>query len=253
MDWFSWMQHGEAWVALATLTTLEIILGIDNVIFISILSGKVPEADRQRVRKLGLLFAMLSRVALLFALSWIMRLTATLFTVIGAEISGRDLILIAGGLFLLAKSTLEIHHKLEGDEHETEELQRGGGKIMGVLIQIALLDLVFSFDSVITAVGMAEGYIEVMILAVMISVGVMILFVNAICDFVERNPTFKILALSFLILIGVSLLGEGLDFHIPKGYVYFAMAFSFVIELLNMRLRKKTRPVALRGPKLPTG
>ncbi|HMQ22051.1 MAG TPA: TerC family protein [Planctomycetota bacterium] len=247
------MQHGEAWVALATLTTLEIILGIDNVIFISILSGKVPEADRQRVRKLGLLFAMLSRVALLFALSWIMRLTATLFTVIGAEISGRDLILIAGGLFLLAKSTLEIHHKLEGDEHETEELQRGGGKIMGVLIQIALLDLVFSFDSVITAVGMAEGYIEVMILAVMISVGVMILFVNAICDFVERNPTFKILALSFLILIGVSLLGEGLDFHIPKGYVYFAMAFSFVIELLNMRLRKKTRPVALRGPKLPTG
>lgn len=251
MEWINWIYDSQAWIALATLTVLEVILGIDNVIFISILSGRLPEADRPRARRIGLLFAMLSRVGLLFTLSWIMRLKEPWFALFGYDFSGRDLILLAGGLFLLAKSTLEIHHKLEGADGKDEGKLRGGtATFASVITQIAVLDMVFSFDSVITAVGMAEGYFAVMVLAVLISVVVMILFVNAICDFVERNPTFKMLALSFLILIGVSLIGEGLGMHIPKGYVYFAMGFSFAVELLNMRLRPPTKAVALRGPRL---
>ena len=238
-----WMTDPQAWIALATLTALEIVLGIDNIIFISIVVGRLPPELRQRGRILGLAFAMITRILLLLTLAWIMRLTAPLFTIFEQAISGRDLILILGGLFLLAKSTHEIHASLEGVEESAETSVKGG--FLSVMVQIAIIDIVFSLDSVITAVGMAE-HIPVMVIAIVIAVIVMMLASRAIGEFVDRHPTVKMLALSFLILVGVSLLGEGFDFHIPKGYIYFAMAFSVGVEMLNLRMRKKTvEPVHL--------
>ncbi len=241
MDWFT---DPQAWVGLATLTVLEIVLGIDNVIFISILAGRLPREQQGRARYIGLLLAMGMRIALLFSLSWIIRLTAPLFTVLGQEISGRDLVLLVGGLFLLAKSTHEIHERLEGDEGEASA--RAAPSLRSVLIQIMLLDIVFSLDSVITAVGMVDE-LGVMVTAVVVAVGFMMLFAGPISEFVDRHPTVKMLALSFLILIGVSLIAESFDQHIPKGYIYFAMAFSVLVELLNLRARKaKAGVVKLR-------
>jgi predicted tellurium resistance membrane protein TerC len=237
-----WMSSAEGWIALLTLTVLEIVLGIDNIVFISILAGKLQPADRERARRVGLMLAMVMRVALLLSITWVMSLTQPLFDVMNYEISGRDLILILGGLFLIGKSTREIHDKLEGDEgHASAKV---AASFTAVIVQILLLDAVFSLDSVITAVGMAED-IVVMILAVIIAVLVMLLSSRAIGDFVERHPTVKMLALSFLILIGVSLVAEGFDHHIPKGYIYFAMAFSVFVELINLRVRGKTAPVHL--------
>jgi predicted tellurium resistance membrane protein TerC len=238
-----WADSAEGWIALGTLTVLEIVLGIDNIVFISILAGKLPQADRDRARKTGLSLAMIIRILLLLSITWVMSLTAPLFSVIGREISGRDLILIVGGLFLIGKSTLEIHEKLEGVEGHGSA-KAAAKSFASVIVQILLLDIVFSLDSVITAVGMAED-VAVMILAVIIAVGVMLLSSGAISDFVDRHPTVKILALSFLVLIGVSLLGEGLDQHIPKGYIYFAMAFSVLVEMINLRVRAKAEPVQL--------
>ena len=245
-----WIADPQVWIALLTLTSLEIVLGIDNIIFISILTGKLPAAQQTKGRLLGLQMAMLTRVALLFSLTWIMRLTAPLFSLPGTEVSGRDLILILGGLFLIAKSTFEIHDKLGGAEGE-----HGGAKpkasFMAVIVQIALLDIVFSLDSVITAIGMTDR-IWVMVAAVMLAVGVMMLSAGAISNFVHRHPTVKMLALSFLLLIGVTLIAEGFDQHIPKGYIYFAMAFSVFVEMLNLRVRGKAAPpIELRGPSLP--
>ena len=240
-----WMTTAEGWIALVTLTVLEIVLGIDNIVFISILAGKLPEDVRARARKVGLALAMLMRIALLLSITWVMRLTAPLFTLVGQEISGRDLILIVGGLFLLAKSTFEIHDKLEGEEgHASAKVVTS---FNAVIVQILLLDIVFSLDSVITAVGMADD-VAVMIVAVIVAVGVMLLSAGAISNFVERHPTVKMLALSFLLLIGVSLVAEGLDQHIPKGYIYFAMAFSVFVEMINLRVRARTRPVHLHRP-----
>ena len=238
-----WITSPEAWVALTTLTFLEIVLGVDNIIFISILVGRLPEEQRQRGRVLGLALAMGTRILLLLVLTWIMKLQATLFSVLNVDISGRDLILIGGGLFLLAKATLEIHDSLEGEEHE------GGApkkrvSFWSVIIQIGLIDIVFSLDSVITAVGMAD-HLAVMIIAIVIAVGVMMFAAGAIGRFVDNHPTIKMLALSFLVLIGVALIGEGVDVHIPKGYIYFAMAFSIVVEMLNIQLRKRAAPVQL--------
>jgi predicted tellurium resistance membrane protein TerC len=235
----------QVWLALATLTALEIVLGIDNIIFISILAGKLPPAQREKARLTGLGLAMFIRVALLFSLSWLMGLTSPIFTLFGAEISGRDLILITGGLFLLWKSTMEIHEKLEGEEGHSNI--KAGATFGKVIIQILLLDIVFSLDSIITALGMANQLL-VMIAAVVIAVGFMMLFSGGISAFVERHPTIKMLALSFLILIGVALIGDGLDMHIPKGYIYFAMAFSVIVEMLNLRLRRKNEPVRLHQP-----
>lgn len=244
-----WIYLPDAWIALATLTCLEIVLGIDNVVFISILTGRLPPDQQARARRVGLMLAMAMRVALLFSLSFLMGLTETVLDVLGQQLSWRDLILLAGGLFLMWKSVTEIHHKLEGaDVHAGD-----GGPVVtyrGVLVQIALLDLVFSLDSVITAVGMAQ-HIAVMVIAVLVSVGVMIAFVNPICAFVERHPTVKMLALSFLLLIGFTLVGEAWELHVPKGYVYFAMGFSILVEFLNLRLRRAGKPVALRGPANP--
>jgi predicted tellurium resistance membrane protein TerC len=237
-----WTTNPEAWIALATLTALEIVLGVDNIIFLSIVVGRLPPEQRQNGRIIGLAFAMFTRILLLLALAWIMRLTVPLFSVLGQEISGRDLILIGGGLFLLGKSTQEIHGALEGTEESVQQAVRGG--FLSVMIQVAVIDIVFSLDSVITAVGMAE-HIAVMVLAIVIAVLVMMLASHPIGEFVDNHPTVKMLALSFLILVGVSLLGEGLDFHIPKGYIYFAMAFSVGVEMLNLRLRKKMTPVKL--------
>ena len=237
-----WASSAEGWIALGTLTVLEIVLGIDNIVFISILAGKLPQKDRVRARKLGLSLAMIIRILLLLSITWVMSLTAPLFAVLGYEISGRDVILLVGGLFLIGKSTLEIHEKLEGVEgHGSAKVAKS---FASVIVQILLLDIVFSLDSVITAVGMAED-VAVMILAVMIAVGVMLVSSGAISDFVDRHPTVKILALSFLLLIGVSLIGEGLDQHIPKGYIYFAMAFSVFVEMINLRIRAKADPVQL--------
>ncbi len=235
-------------VALLTLTLLEIVLGIDNIVFISILTGKLPPEHRSRAWRIGLTLAMVMRIGLLFALSWVMTLTAPLFAVLEHEVSGRDLILLGGGLFLIAKATWEIHDKLEG--HEGHGAPRATASFGSVLAQILLLDIVFSLDSVITAVGMAR-HIWVMITAVVISIGVMLMFAQAIGSFVERRPTVKMLALSFLILIGVLLVADGLGQHINKGYVYFAMAFSLVVEMLNLRLRSKTEPVHLRHSGAP--
>jgi predicted tellurium resistance membrane protein TerC len=240
-----WTTSTEGWIALGTLTLLEIVLGIDNIVFISILAGKLPPQDRARARRVGLSLAMVIRILLLLSITWIMRLTAPLFSVLGQEISGRDIILIVGGLFLLGKSTLEIHEKLEGAEgHASAGVVKS---FAAVIVQILLLDIIFSLDSVITAVGMAED-VAVMILAVIIAVGVMLLSSGAISDFVDRHPTVKILALSFLLLIGVSLIGEGLEQHIPKGYIYFAMAFSVFVEMINLRVRAKAEPVHLHQP-----
>jgi predicted tellurium resistance membrane protein TerC len=232
----AWLTDPQAWIGFLTLTLLEIVLGIDNVVFISILVGKLPESQRERARKIGLGLAMIMRILLLLSLSWIIRLTAPLFTVIGQEISGRDLVLIVGGLFLLAKSTHEIHAALEGEEGEKS--RRVAPSFTAVLIQILLLDIVFSLDSVITAIGMVDE-VAVMIAAVVVAVGFMLGFSGAISRFVHDHPTVKMLALSFLILIGMTLIGEGFDQHIPKGYVYFAMAFSVAVEMLNLRAKKK--------------
>ncbi len=237
-----WIASPEAWVALATLTLLEIVLGIDNIVFISVLVGRLPEAQRQRARIVGLSLAMGMRILLLLLLSWIMGLSAVLFTLLDIEFSGRDLILLGGGLFLLAKATLEIHDSLEGEE---EHSGPAAATFMSVLIQIALIDMVFSLDSVITAVGMAE-HVQVMIIAVVLAVLVMMFAAKSIGEFVDAHPTVKMLALSFLVLIGVALIGEGIDLHIPKGYIYFAMFFSFCVEMLNLQLRKQRKPVRLR-------
>ena len=232
-------------VAFATLLLLEVVLGIDNVIFISILAGKLRAEQRRKARTLGLALAMGLRILLLLTISWIARLTSPLFTVVGQEISGRDLILIAGGLFLLAKATFEIHDKLEG--LDGAKSARTAASFSGVIVQILLLDIVFSLDSVITAVGMTDR-IGVMVAAVVGAVAVMMFFAGPISEFVDRHPTIKVLALSFLLLIGLALVAEGLDFHIPKGYVYFAMAFSLGVELLNLRLRRRSRdPVKLHA------
>ncbi len=238
-----WVASPEAWAALATLTVLEIVLGIDNIVFISVLVGRLPESERQRARVLGLGLAMGTRILLLLLISLIMRLEATLVTLFGVDVSGRDLILIGGGLFLLAKATLEIHTSLEGDEEESTVSGRAG--FLNVLVQIAIIDIVFSLDSVITAVGMAED-LAVMVIAIVIAVGVMMFAARAIGDFVDRHPTVKMLALSFLVLIGTALIAEGVDLHIPKGYIYFAMAFSVAVEMLNLRLRRGNEPVHLR-------
>ncbi|MBL8858915.1 MAG: TerC family protein [Planctomycetes bacterium] len=235
-------------IALLTLTALEIVLGIDNIIFLSILTGKLPPEQRARGRRIGLAGAMLMRIALLLALTWVMKLTATLFTALDQAISGRDLILIVGGMFLIGKSTWEIHDKLEGHEHGADG-KPTHANFASIIVQVMLLDLVFSLDSVITAVGMSK-HVEIMITAVVIAVIVMMVFAGAISEFVERRPTIKILALSFLILIGVMLVAEGFDQHVNKGYIYFAMAFSLVVEMLNIRLRRKSLPVELRHTRL---
>ncbi len=235
----------EGLLALFTLTFLEIVLGVDNVIFISILSGKLPHDQQAGARRTGLVAAMLMRIGLLMSIAWIVRLTAPLFTVAGQAISGRDIILIVGGLFLLGKATLEIHERLEG-EHD-----RAAGKAApsfgAVIAQIMLLDIVFSLDSVITAVGMADE-VSIMVAAVELSVGIMMFSAEPISLFVSRHPTIKVLALSFLLLIGLSLIGDGLDMHVPKGYIYFAMGFSVFVEMINLRVRGSSSPVQLKQP-----
>jgi predicted tellurium resistance membrane protein TerC len=244
-----WLSDPQIWIAFATLTALELVLGIDNIVFISILAGKLPAEQQQKARLTGLALAMLMRVGLLFSLSWIISLTAPLFTVLGQEISGRDLVLIAGGLFLIGKATHEIHGKLEGEEGSAST--RVKPSFFSVIVQILLLDIVFSLDSVITAVGMVDE-IWIMIAAVVVAILFMMAFANPISNFVDRHPTVKMLALSFLLLIGVTLLAEAFDRHIPKGYIYFAMAFSVFVEMLNLRLRKgHAKPVKLREPFVP--
>ena len=229
-------------IALVTLTALEVVLGVDNVIFISILAGKLPAEDQARARRLGLLAAMVMRILLLFSLAWIVRLTEPLFT-LGRGFSGRDLILLGGGLFLIAKATIEIHEKLEGTEGERSA--RVAPSFSAVILQIMVLDIVFSLDSVITAVGMAES-ITVMVIAVVLAVGIMMISARTVSEFVQRHPTVKVLALSFLLLIGMSLVGEGLGTHISKGYIYFAMGFSVFVEAINLRVRGHGTPVGLR-------
>ncbi|MEX0734962.1 MAG: TerC family protein [Steroidobacteraceae bacterium] len=238
------------WISFLTLTLLEIVLGIDNIIFLSILVSKLPPELQQRGRVLGLAFAMITRIALLFSITWIIRLTAPLFTVFTEEISGRDLILFFGGLFLLVKSVNEIHGALEGAEDGHARNIKLQSRIMAVVIQIGLVDIVFSLDSVFTAVGLAQ-HIEIMVVAIVLAVFVMMFLARPINEFIDRHPTIKILALSFLILIGVALIGEAFDFEIPKGYLYFAMAFSVGVEMLNVRMRRRGRPVDLRGPSMP--
>src|ERR671910_1423196 len=230
------LSDPQIWIALATLTFLEIVLGVDNIIFISILSGKLPEDQQPRARRIGLLGAMVTRVLLLFSLAWIIRLTQPWFTMLGQEISGRDLILILGGLFLIGKSTYEIHDKLEGEEGHASG--RVAASFASVIVQIMLLDIVFSLDSVITAVGMVDE-LWVMVAAVVIAVVIMMLSAETISAFVHKHPTVKMLALSFLLLIGLALILEGFDHHIPKGYIYFAMGFSVFVELLNIRVRRR--------------
>ena len=233
----------QAWIALATLTALEIVLGVDNIIFITILVGRLPAAQRNRARVIGLGLAMGTRILLLLSLAWIMTLTDPLFTVVGTDISGRDLILIGGGMFLLWKSVHEIHNSLEGEveAHDVAAQATFGA----VLLQIAIIDIVFSFDSVITAVGMVDE-LPVMIAAIVIAVGVMMFAAKAIGDFVDRRPTIKMLALSFLTMVGMALMAEGLGFHVPKGYIYFAMAFSIAVEMLNLKLRSRMQRAPLR-------
>jgi predicted tellurium resistance membrane protein TerC len=241
---FDWTASAEGWIALLTLTALEIVLGIDNIIFISILAGKLPVQDRERARLVGLSLAMLIRIGLLLSITWVMGLTAPLFEMLGQPFSGRDLILLGGGLFLLGKSTHEIHGSLEGGEGHGSDGKRIAVSFTAVIVQILLLDIVFSLDSVITAVGMADD-VAIMILAVIIAVGVMLVSSGPLAAFVERHPTVKMLALSFLLLIGVSLVAEGFEFHIPKGYIYFAMGYAVFVEMINLRIRAKTHPVQL--------
>ena len=241
-----WITSPEAWVALATLTLLEIVLGIDNIVFISILSEKVPAHQQNRARQIGLAMAMATRIVLLFSIVWVMSLTRPLFELFDHGFSGRDLILIVGGLFLLWKATHEVHDKLEGEDH-ARDASAGKAALGAVVVQIALLDIVFSLDSVITAVGMAED-IGVMVTAVVLAVGFMMLSAARVSAFVSHHPTVKMLALSFLLLIGMSLIGEGLGHHIPKGYIYFAMGFSLFVETLNLRAAKAgVEPVHLRN------
>ncbi|WP_372878797.1 TerC family protein [Spongiibacter marinus] len=234
---FEWIVSPEAWVALASLVALEIVLGIDNIIFISILVGRLPESQREKARRLGLALAMLARLGLLFSLVWIMGLVEPLFVAFGQEISGRDIILVLGGLFLLAKSTHEIHASLEVAEHSAAPVS---ASFTSVMVQIAALDMVFSLDSVITAVGLVD-HISVMVIAIVVSVAVMLFAAKPIGNFVDSHPTIKMLALSFLLMIGLTLMAEGLDVHVPKGYIYFAMAFSFAVEILNIRVRKRSQ------------
>jgi predicted tellurium resistance membrane protein TerC len=239
-----WIASPEAWIALVSLTALEIVLGVDNIIFISILVSRLPAEQRERARIIGLALAMVMRIGLLLSLAWMMELTDPLFSVYTQGFSGRDLILLAGGLFLLAKSVLEIHNALEGEGAEGHGT-RPAAHFIGTLVQIAIIDIVFSLDSVITAVGMVDE-IPVMVLAIVIAVGIMMFAARPIGDFVDSHPTIKMLALSFLILIGVALVGEGFELHIPKGYIYFAMAFAVAVEMLNLRLRGKRQPMKLR-------
>ena len=243
-----WLSDPGAWTALLTLTVLEIVLGVDNIIFISILSDRLPQAQRARARTVGLLAAMFMRIGLLLSIGWIIGLTQPLVGVAGREFTGRDLILIGGGLFLLYKSTTEIHAKLEGEEHE-REAGRGTATFASVIVQIMLLDIVFSLDSVITAVGLTEN-ITIAIVAIIISIGVMLVAAGPLAEFVNQHPTVKILALSFLLLLGMVLVAEGFGQHIEKGYVYFAMAFAVFIEVLNMRLRRRSEPVHLHQSRI---
>ena len=238
-----WITDPQAWIALITLTAIEIVLGIDNIIFISIMAGKLPAAQRRKARLIGLSLAMFMRIALLFSLVWMMRLTAPLFALLGQEFSGRDLILIGGGLFLLAKSTMEIHDKLEGPEGPSSA--RRAATFASVIAQILVLDVVFSLDSVITAIGLAQQ-LAVMVIAIVLAVLFMLAAAGAVSDFVDRHPTVKMLALSFLLLIGVALIADGFEQHIPRGYIYFSMAFSVFVELLNLKVRRRAAPVALR-------
>jgi len=240
----AWLASPEAWIALISLTALEIVLGVDNIIFIAILVGRLAPEQRQRARMIGLALAMVMRIALLLSLAWMMRLTDPLFTIMSRGVSWRDLILIGGGLFLLAKSVMEIHNSLEGETDAGSDAPRGAN-FYATLVQIAIIDIVFSLDSVITAVGMVSE-VPVMVLAIVIAVGIMMFAAKPIGDFVDAHPTIKMLALSFLILIGVALVGEGLTLHIPKGYIYFAMGFSVLVEVLNLRVRSKVQPVDLR-------
>ncbi len=243
-----WITEPQAWISLLTLTGLEIVLGIDNIIFISILAGKLPQEQQAKARQLGLSLALITRLLMLASIAWMAKLTTPLFTLIGHGVSGRDLILIIGGLFLLVKSTMEIHEKLEGEDGHDNPV-KGAAKFGQVLVQIMLLDIVFSLDSVITAVGMAQ-HLAIMMIAVILAMGVMLMSAGSISEYVNKHPTLKMLALSFLLLIGVTLVAEGTGLHIPKGYVYFAMAFSFGVEMLNLRLRsvKKPAPVELHQP-----
>lgn len=240
---FAWITNPESWIALGTLTALEIVLGIDNIIFISILVSRLPKNKQNFARNVGLMLAMLTRLALLFSIVWVVSLTSPWFTIFGQEISGRDIILIAGGLFLIAKATHEIHGSLEGDHDEAPKLI--SSSVAAVLIQIAVLDIVFSLDSVITAVGLARE-ISIMAIAIICAVCIMLFAARPISNFVDSHPTIKILALSFLILVGVTLIADGFDMHVPKGYIYFSMAFSIAVEMINMRLRdKRMKPVKL--------
>jgi predicted tellurium resistance membrane protein TerC len=241
-----WITDPQVWISLVTLTVLEIVLGIDNIIFISILAGKLPENQQAKARQTGLMLALITRIALLCSLAWMVKLTAPLITVASFELSGRDLILLGGGVFLIWKSTREIHEKLEGEEEHAAS-GKVAPKFGAIIVQILLLDIVFSLDSVITAVGMASR-LGVMIAAVVLALVVMLKYAGVVSDFVHQHPTLKMLALSFLLLIGVTLLAEGTHQHVNKGYIYFAMAFSFAVELLNLKLRKKSKPVELREP-----
>jgi predicted tellurium resistance membrane protein TerC len=249
-----WLTSPEAWIALLTLTVLEIVLGIDNIVFLSILSGRLPEEQRPRARTIGLALAMITRIMLLLAVGWLANLTQVLFAVLGHGVTGRDLVFLAGGLFLIYKATGEIHERLEGPGAEEQNAVPKKVSFAAVLTQIVLLDIVFSLDSVITAVGMAD-HVPVMIAAVVIAVGVMMFSAGTISRFVEEHPTVKMLALAFLILIGVTLLADGLGQHIPKGYIYFAMAFSVAVEFLNQRAarvaKRKAAPVELKRPRPP--
>jgi predicted tellurium resistance membrane protein TerC len=247
-----WLADPHAWVALATLAALEIVLGVDNIIFISILVGRLPEAQRQRARTLGLALAAVTRIGLLLSISWVMSLTDPWFSILGRDFSGRDLILLGGGLFLLWKSVHEIHGSLEGEDDDEPSLATAASSFGSVIVQIAIIDIVFSLDSVITAVGLVDE-VEIMIIAILLAVGVMMFAAGMVSRFVETHPTIKMLALSFLVLIGVALVAEGWGFHIPKGYIYFSMAFAIGVEMLNLRVRKKAdrkAPVHLRrrGP-----
>ena len=245
---FELLSQPEVWISFLTLTFLEIVLGIDNIIFLSILVSRLPKEVQPKGRVLGLAFAMVTRIGLLFSLVWLTGLIEPWFTVLGEEISGRDLILFVGGLFLLVKSVNEIHAALEGAEQQHGNVKLRAN-ILSVAIQIGLIDIVFSLDSVLTAVGLAN-HVPVMVAAIVLAVIVMMFLARPIHEYIERHPTIKMLALSFLILIGVALIGESLEFHVPKGYLYFAMAFSVGVEMINIRLRKKTTPVDLRGPEL---